>query len=599
MLMRMKDFYSIMFALVALCPLPLHAQSAGIEPPYALNLKDASDRAGYTIIDSNGDGNTWAGSNYYFRCNTQGDTRADDWLISPAMSLTAGDTYIIKFTGHNKSSDKPEKIGLMAGREADAASMTDEVIATKTFTDVNGEEFTASYTPSATGNYYFGFHCTSDPGMYYAYVDAFSISAPIGKNNPQAVSNLTAKGGEKGAMSATISFVTPTANIDGSAIATLDFASVFNETTGKTVASIEKPQPGEAETVVDNAPAMGINKYKVVCVSANGTGKPSEVETYVGIDIPKKIGKGNWTQSGNSIVITWPAAGSVGVNGGYVDTEAVSYTVTMTQPVNKVVASGLHELSYTDNSLDTLKGQTIVQYIVTPVNTTGEGKPSPTFIGPFGNPYMAPFSESFPGCRTTTDPWFIIDKEGNDDSSWFLEMKSSSPIMFAEDDDRGMAVMHTDDDGTHVLTSPMVTIGDDAELRFWLLQMDEYNSFSVLISDDHGHNWSTLKEVLTTSRDWKEIVIPLTSYAGKTVIVGFQGTVESYNKQILLDNIRITGTSTGISKLTGNGAALQASDAEVYSLGGVKIGNVSSALSTLPHGVYILKEGNKVVKITK
>lgn len=34
--MRMKDFYSIMFALVALCPLPLFAQSPGIEPPYAL-----------------------------------------------------------------------------------------------------------------------------------------------------------------------------------------------------------------------------------------------------------------------------------------------------------------------------------------------------------------------------------------------------------------------------------------------------------------------------------------------------------------------------------------------------------------------------------
>lgn len=599
MLMRMKDFYSFIFATAVLCPLSGYAQTIGIEPPYALDLKDASDRAGYTIIDSNGDGNTWEGSKYYFRCNTQGGTPADDWLVSPAMSLTAGDTYIIKFTGHNKQSDKPEKIGLMVGRGADAASMTDEVIATKTITDLNGKEYSASYTASATGTYYFGFHCTSDPGMFYAYVDAFSISAPIGKASPQAVSNLTAKGGEKGAMKATISFVTPTANIDGSAITSLDFASVFNETTGKTVASIEKPQPGETETVVDNAPARGTNKYKVVCASADGSGKPSEVETYVGIDIPKKIGKGNWTQNGKSIVITWPAAGNVGANGGYVDPEAVSYTVTMTQPVNKVVAYGLHELTYTDNSLDTLKGQAIVQYIVTPVNATGQGNPSTTFIGPFGTPYSLPFAESFPSCRTTTDPWFIIDKEGSDDSSWFLESRSTSPINFAEDDDRGMAVMHSDDDGTHVLTSPMVSIGDDAQLSFWLLHMDEYNSFSVLISDDCGHSWSTLKDIANTAKDWREVVIPLKAYSGKTVVIGFQGTVEAYNKQICVDNIRITGTSTGIGRIHTEQSASQGAGTAVFTLGGVKVGDGLSVLSSLPRGVYILKTGRDVRKIAK
>lgn len=63
-----------------------------------------------------------------------------------------------------------------------------------------------------------------------------------------------------------------------------------------------------------------------------------------------------------------------------------------------------------------------------------------------------------------------------------------------------MAVMHSDDDGTHVLTSPMVSIGDDAQLSFWLLHMDEYNSFSVLISDDCGHSWSTLKDIANTAK---------------------------------------------------------------------------------------------------
>jgi|GEM_PF-3083307 hypothetical protein len=271
----------------------------------------------------------------------------------------------------------------------------------------------------------------------------------------------------------------------------------------------------------------------------------------------------------------------------------------MTQPEYRVVAKGLRELSFTDSSLDTLKGQAIVQYIVTPVNIMGEGKPSPTFIGPFGNPYEVPFAESFPNSRTTTDQWFIIDKEGNDDSSWYLENSSSSPRMFPEDDDRGMAVMHTDDDGSHVLTSPMVTLGSDAVLSFWLFNMDEYNSFSVLISDDGDHSWKTLKDVTTTSKEWQEITVPLTAFAGKTVVVGFLGTVESYNKQICLDNIRISGTPAGIMKLTGDDTSHRSENTEVFSVGGVKVGNGKSALSLLPHGVYILKSGKTIRKIAK
>lgn len=54
-----------------------------ITPPYTLNLKSETERARYTIIDANGDGNTWVGYSFAFRCYTQGELPADDWLVSP------------------------------------------------------------------------------------------------------------------------------------------------------------------------------------------------------------------------------------------------------------------------------------------------------------------------------------------------------------------------------------------------------------------------------------------------------------------------------------------------------------------------------------
>ncbi len=598
-------------ACLMLCATAAHAADV-LVPPYTLNLTDETERASYTIIDANGDGETWAGSKYYFRCHTAGEKQADDWLISPGISLEEGSTYTITYTGHNKQSDKPERVTLLAGTSPTAEAMTITVMPTITFTSVQKELHTATFKAPSTGTYYFGFHCTSDAGMYYAYVDGWGISSPAGKQSPDSVTSLKVTPADKGALQATISFKTPTTNADGSAIESLTKATVYNATTNATVGTVEAPATGAELSVVDNNPKNGLNTYRVYCTSANGDGVASDAKAFVGIDVPKAVGRGNWTQQGRNVVLTWPAPSEKGVNGGYVDTAAVTYTVTMLQPQYQELVSGLRGTTYTDTSLAEISGQKFASYAITPKSKAGEGQGSPTFSGPFGTPFDAPIAESFAQGKLAYSPWFIIDHSGDDNSSWDIVSNGTYPSRTPQDADAGMALMSTNGDGSHTLASPMFKLGDGYVLKFWISNPDRYNSLSLLISSDQCHNWTKVRTLPVTKENWEEQTVDLSAYNGQSICIGFRGEVEEYNKQIAVDNISIVAGETSVDKIdtdtqaaliTVNGNVLTVTAASgtpvaVFDTVGRRVAAGTGTVSKeLPQGVYVVLAGNSSNKV--
>lgn len=548
--MNRKILPTVAAAACSLAALSSVAQGSALTPPYTLNLTDENERNQYTIIDANGDGYTWSGSKYYFRCKTNGDNKADDWLISPAIELTEGSTYTITYIGHNKQSDKPEQVSIMAGTAPTAKAMTLTVMPSVTLTKVQKETNTATFVAPTSGTYYFGFHCTSNAGMYYAYVDGWSIGAAIGKDSPDSVKSLNVTAGAKGALTAQVSFTTPSTTVGGTAITSLKSATLINMNTGRTVAQIENPAVGAAISATDNEPRNGFNRYRVFVTSDNGDGVSRDAQAYVGIDVPKAVGRGNWTQQGSNVVLTWPAVAEVGVNGGYVDPSKVTYTVTMLQPNYTELASKVSGTTYTDASLAGLTtGQVFASYAITPQSAAGEGQGSPTFSGPFGTPFNVPATESFANCQLVYSPWFIIDHSGSDDSSWDIVATTNYPSRTPQDADGGFAVMKTGDDGSHTLASPMFKLGKGSTVKFWLSNPDRYNSLSLMVSDDQCHTWTKLKALPVTKADWEEQSCDLSAYDGKTVCIGFRGEVESYNKQICIDNIRFTSSESGVEQV--------------------------------------------------
>ncbi|MDE6513820.1 MAG: choice-of-anchor J domain-containing protein, partial [Muribaculaceae bacterium] len=140
-----------------------------IAVPFTHTLGRGTEVADYLIVDANGDGRTWkpGGFTDYSVCmapNTADVTAADDWMISPAVHLEAGQYYTVSFEEDMSLNKTEDKLGLYAGTERSAEGMTLTVIEEHAIA-YNNKVFTkreAQFSVAETGNYYFGFHCTSE-----------------------------------------------------------------------------------------------------------------------------------------------------------------------------------------------------------------------------------------------------------------------------------------------------------------------------------------------------------------------------------------------------------------------------------------------------
>ena len=116
---------------------------------------------------------------------------ADTWLISPAVDVTAGTEYTISIYARTKASfGETESFKITAATASDTPSLkSGVVILNKPNYSNTGdyEELTATFTPEATGEIYFGVQCYSAPDMDHLFVTHFSVSdgsEPGGDDTP-------------------------------------------------------------------------------------------------------------------------------------------------------------------------------------------------------------------------------------------------------------------------------------------------------------------------------------------------------------------------------------------------------------------------------
>ena len=585
-----------------------------IVPPYELNVADEAERNLYTILDADKDGKTWGSTRYDFRCETSGANASDDWLFSPAVTLEAGKSYAVSFAGRNKSSDKPEIVSLKAGAKMTPEDMTSVIFDKVEFVDVELHKYSTYFVPAASGNYYFGFHCTSAPEMYYMCIENFAIQAPVDPQSPDSVSGFRVVPAPKGALQAALSFVTPTKNVDGSALTALTKVVVTNVTAGKVLATLTDVAVGKTCEVTDDRPVNGFNEYRVVCHAANGEGKSISRTAYVGIDVPRRLSRGDWKQNGPDVVITWKAVSETGVNGGYVDPDGVSYRI-LRLPEYEEVAKGIKDTTFTDTSLNDLKGQRFLYYAVVPSNVAGTGMGQPTFSGPFGTPCEGRIKESFPNAGLTYNPWFLIKNDGEDKAYWDIVAAGTSPVLQPQDNDGGMAVMLTGSYGDCTMASPLFAISAEGavNLSFYASHSDRRNNLRLMISDDACHTWKEMETIPATVGGWHEYTYDITRYAGKIICLGFRAAVEEDAGQIAVDNVRIDQISSGVeSRLAGaafvevlkGGLAFRCltQNADVFAVDGGKVAHVdvrngASQTIGLPAGVYVVGIGGNNIKV--
>lgn len=216
----MKHFISFLTALAAVG----FSQAATV--PYSSEL--CEDDA-WTVVDANDDGTTWndlydnyyieeSGFDYgkYYKYSRQND--ADDWLISPAIMLEGGKTYTVSFWSCARDEWEGFSLSMAATNSTADLSAASAVLYTYPTGDYNNastdcRKVVCTVTPAASGNYYFGFHATSEADGQGIYLTGFDVREF--EFTPAPVSDLRAVAAEDGSIVCDVTWTLPSADIYG------------------------------------------------------------------------------------------------------------------------------------------------------------------------------------------------------------------------------------------------------------------------------------------------------------------------------------------------------------------------------------------------
>ena len=225
-----------------------------IEPPYQNDFTSKSDLTGFTVINIDATGYTWAYQGGAARAYPSSQYGHDDYLITPPMHLEGGKYYKVNFTtwlAQVNGGDQTNELELLLGTAPTVDALTTTVIEPYTITtnSVSAVLLKEYFTVPETGEYYLAWHAKSPAATAEEiYVDNFTISAPIDPSVPDVVQNLTVTPDANGAEKAEITFDLPTLNIAG---APLDY-TIYKYTIYRDGTSIYNGWPKADDTTISH-----------------------------------------------------------------------------------------------------------------------------------------------------------------------------------------------------------------------------------------------------------------------------------------------------------------------------------------------------------
>lgn len=418
----------------------------------------------------------------------------------------------------------------------------------------------------------------------HAYVpNIFLLEHSAVDGAPAPVSDLSISF-PNGEVEGKIIFTAPLKNINGEALT--------GELTYKVSDSYGTEETGTctpgSRVEVDFTAEEGENTFSVTCSNATGTSNAVSISGFIGMDVPvmKSVTLKIDDETGLA-TLTWTIE-SEGVNGGYVDADAVEYTI-IRNPGKETVAGGFEGTEYVE-MLD--KGEPVAyNYIVTPICGFKEGEPMKSNVVILGEYFKIPFSESF------TDPesfdlYKVIDanKDGNT-WTWIDTMYEGEPSQFvktdgffgAADDWLVTPLIRLYKDVTYTLSVDLRKSVDDRTERLDVgfgLDFDVAN-YSLITKD---------RSISPNSKDlWNTYERTFTVPANGYYHIGFH-SCGSNGYYILMDNIKINGSENELDVRVEE-INSDANEAPVYyDLQGRRVNNPAA-------GLYIEKRGNTIRKV--
>ena len=556
-------------------------------PPYSEDFRRTDALDYYTVIDANGDGHTWGLNSWspiaeYFAPSQGID--ADDWLVTPPVNMNRNDIYRVRFKATGIESDLYRAdIALFTGDEPTAEALTEAVVE-KTFV-TDSRVLDAIVTVDADGLRHFGFHTTTPALGGWINLTDFTIEAIGSLDGPAVVDNFSVIAGAKGALNAEISFNAPTKDGKGNSLAAIEKIELRRD--GEVINTWNNPAVGAALKFTDNVAQDGTYRYEAVAYSDKGAGRPEMCSAFVGVDTPAPAENVQLTVSDDGkATITWQPA-TVGANGGYVDMDAVRFTLQRSD--GEIVARGISGTQFTDTPVK-YDDQYELAYAVVAINDKGNSQVAVSNSILFGDNYRLPFSESFKGAATT---YFWGLRNSQNGSFGLVDQ-------FSMDNDGGSVLFMGDGEGAEaeIYTGRIdMTDAPYANLDFYApLNSGEASlAISVITPDGVYHELDNL--LFNGQGEFNPVSVAVNGYDKYPYVqISLKAASDTPGTMMFIDAILLDKIS-GLQNVIGNEAQVTVKDKTIFIEGAA---NVPVAVYT-PSGLTVTElvgTGHDAVEVT-
>ncbi|MBW8522573.1 choice-of-anchor J domain-containing protein [Chryseobacterium chendengshani] len=136
-------------------------------------------------------GNPQAGAQMVFSNNST-TAATNRWLYSKPFTLSTGNAYTVTFYLRNFGGTNPQSIKLTVGNEATTTAQSTTLWSSTTVANAAWTQYTATFTPTTSGTYYFGFNHFSPIQAGTAVslgLDTFNINGVLGTIDTEVKKN--------------------------------------------------------------------------------------------------------------------------------------------------------------------------------------------------------------------------------------------------------------------------------------------------------------------------------------------------------------------------------------------------------------------------
>lgn len=433
-----------------------------------------------------------------------------------------------------------------------------------------------------------------------------------GDNAPAAPTAFTVKAAAGGKKEATLTWTNPTTNYGGQPLSGLQSVTILRE--GTPVATIETTEAGKAMAYTDTTvPKDSSYRYTIYATNASGDGERTNAFAYVGHDLPDapqnvkaKVGDGC-----QSVTFTWDEP-TKGYYDGFFTTDGLVYDIIRTTD-NRTVATGLTERTFTDASMRRLGRY---DYRIVARNAYGSTAYTTTDGYVIGKALDLPLSENFNDLTYFNNRFQVYD--GNDDglswsySNWMGSYQFGNSLNCIDYLNGQNSDLYSTEDADEWLMTPPLNFEKDKQ---YLLRISARAVENDILDVTTGTNNEIESQkwfaaITIDSWDGTENPAPTKNYEVQlpkgldgTQCVGLHLVTPAPTDPSSPEFLQITsisveeGTVSGIDGITPAGSNAPVA---VYSLDGVLLQQAAApaeALTALPAGIYIVKQGGQARKV--